>query len=119
LRTAPDSATMNEMALSVSLRRAGYCIAVASLLATIPTLAADATRGGQLALRWCAACHVVRSDQKSAVIEAPPFETIARRPDFDAAKVALFLQNPHPKMPDMGLSRDATADIAAYIATLK
>jgi mono/diheme cytochrome c family protein len=88
-------------------------------LATAPTLAADANRGEQLALRWCAACHVVHADQKSAVIEAPPFETIARRPDFDVAKVASFLQNPHPKMPDMGLSRDATADIAAYIATLK
>jgi mono/diheme cytochrome c family protein len=92
---------------------------MALLLATNAAFAADAERGGQLARRWCASCHVVIPDQKSAVIEAPPFQTIARRPGFDAAKVTLFLRYPHPKMPDMGLSRDATEDLAAYIATLK
>jgi hypothetical protein len=40
-------------------------------------------------------------------------------PGFDAAKVALFLLNPHPKMPDMNLSRAEAADLAAYIATLR
>jgi len=40
-------------------------------------------------------------------------------PGFDAANIALFLLDPHPKMPDMGLSRTAAADLAAYIATLK
>jgi mono/diheme cytochrome c family protein len=104
---------------SFSLRCVRYSVAIALLLATTAAFAADAERGGQLAHRWCASCHVVRPDQKSAVIEAPPFQTIARRPGFDAAKVASFLLNPHPKMPDMGLSRDATEDIAAYIATLK
>jgi len=38
-------------------------------------------------------------------IQASPFATIANRPDFDAAKIALFLLDPHPKMPNMGLSR--------------
>jgi hypothetical protein len=51
---------------------------------------------------------------------APPFPSIAKKPDFDAAKIALFLPDPHPKkMPDMGLSRKEAADLAAYIATLK
>jgi hypothetical protein len=31
----------------------------------------------------------------------------------------LFLLDPHPKMPDMGLSRSDAADLASYIATLK
>jgi hypothetical protein len=44
---------------------------------------------------------------------------IAKKPDFDAAKLALFLLDPHPKMPDMGLSRKEATDLAAYIATLK
>jgi hypothetical protein len=48
-----------------------------------------------------------------------PFATMANRPDFDAAKIAFFLLIPHPKMPDMGLSRTEAADLAAYIATLK
>jgi len=33
--------------------------------------------------------------------------------------VALFLLVPHPRMPDMNLSRGEAADIAAYIATLR
>jgi hypothetical protein len=48
-----------------------------------------------------------------------PFATIAKMPDFDAAKIALFLLNPHPKMPDMNLSRAEAADLATYIATLR
>jgi hypothetical protein len=47
------------------------------------------------------------------------FRLLQRKPDFDAAKIALFLLDPHPKMPDMGLSRKEAADLAAYIATLK
>jgi hypothetical protein len=55
----------------------------------------------------------------NAAGEAPPFSTIARTPDLDAGKLALLLLLPHPKMPDMGLSRSNAADIAAYIASLK
>jgi hypothetical protein len=40
----------------------------------------------------------------AATDEAPPFATIAKISDFDAAKIALFLLDPHSKMPDMGLS---------------
>jgi hypothetical protein len=49
---------------------------------------------------------------------AAPFATIARRPGFDAAKIALFLLTPHPKMPDMSLTRPEAADLAAYIGSL-
>jgi mono/diheme cytochrome c family protein len=45
--------------------------------------------------------------------------SIAARPDFDPAKLAFILLDPHPKMPNMQLSRDEASDIAAYIATLK
>ncbi len=82
-------------------------------------VAADADNGSRLARRWCAPCHVVSPNQTGVTGEAPPFASLARRPDFDAAKIALFLLDPHPKMPDMGLSRTETADLAAYMATLK
>ena len=54
-----------------------------------------------------------------AVTEAPPFATIARKPGFDEAKVATFLLEPHPKMPPIGLSREAAADLAAFITSQK
>jgi len=81
---------------------------------------ADAINGRRLAYRWCEACHVVSATQsRPATDQAPPFATIARRPDFDAGKIALFLLDPHPKMPDMNLTRNEAGDLAAYMATLK
>jgi hypothetical protein len=53
------------------------------------------------------------------VYRGHPFTTIAAKPDFDAAKLAYFLLDPHPKMPNMQLSRTEAADLAAYIASLK
>ena len=96
-------------------------IAVATLAIT-PAFGANPENGERLARRWCAGCHVVASNQTSPLptSKAPPFATIANRSDFDAAKLALFLLEPHPKMPEMGLfSRIEAADLAAYIATLK
>ena len=83
----------------------GLTVAVSLTMALTPVLAADAKNGEELARRWCAPCHVVASNQRTPTSEAPPFATISRAPGFDAAKVALFLLHPHPKMPDMGLSR--------------
>jgi len=102
------------------LRYIRHASIVVAAMAITPACAADANNGERLAHRWCAACHVVSATQRQTTTDqAPPFATIAKTPGFDAAKVALFLLDPHPKMPDMGLSRAAAADLAAYIATLK
>ena len=71
-----------------------------------------------MARHWCASCHIVASDQKAGSDTAPPFATIARKPGFDGGKIAEFLMDPHPKMPDMQLSRDEARDLGAYIASL-
>ncbi len=92
------------------------------LLAAVTALlqaavAANATNGERLAKRWCAACHVVATDQKSGNTQVAPFSAIAKVPGFDAGKLALYLLLPHPKMPDMNLSRDEAADLTAYIVS--
>lgn len=79
--------------------------------------AASAANGERLARRWCAACHVVADDQSRGSTQAPPFSAVAKQPGFDASKLALFLLLPHPRMPDMNMSRDEAADLAAYIAS--
>ncbi len=79
--------------------------------------AAEVANGETLAKRWCAACHVVASDQQRANGQAPPFSTIGKTPDLDAGKLALFIMLPHPKMPDMNLTRNEAADIAVYIVS--
>lgn len=101
------------------LKLATYALALAVTIVAKPGLAADAYNGERIARRWCVACHVVAPDQRrSAIDAAPPFAAIANRPGFDAARVALFLLDPHPKMPDMSLTRNEAADLAAYIKTL-
>jgi mono/diheme cytochrome c family protein len=84
------------------LSAAGLCGSVA--------MAADANNGAQLAKRWCATCHLVDSDQKQASADVPPFAAIARKPDFTPEKVAFFLLDPHPKMPNFPMSRSEAAD---------
>jgi len=81
--------------------------------------AADADHGADLAKRWCAACHVVDSGQTRANADAPTFATIAKGADFSPEKVAFFLLDPHPKMPNFPLSRTEAADLAAYIGSLR
>jgi mono/diheme cytochrome c family protein len=92
---------------------------VAAALGTSTAVAADADHGADLAKRWCAACHVVARDQKQANADVPPFATIAQKSDFTPEKVAFFLLDPHPKMPNFQLSRGEAADIAAYIGSLR
>jgi mono/diheme cytochrome c family protein len=100
-----------------AVRCAFACVVI---LFARPGLGADADNGSRLAHRWCEACHVVAPTQsRSSTDLAPPFATIAARPDFDASRLALFLLDPHPKMPDMSLTRSEAADLAAYIGSLK
>jgi mono/diheme cytochrome c family protein len=93
-----------------------------SALASLPLsahAAGDPDHGEQLARRWCASCHIVANDQTRGTDNVPTFSAIAHIPGFDAAKIALFLRDPHPKMPDMQLSTTESADLAAYITSLK
>jgi hypothetical protein len=62
---------------------------------------------------------VTPTQRGTATDQTPPFATIAKVPDVGAAKIALFLLDPHPKMPDIALSRSEAADLAAYIVSLK
>jgi mono/diheme cytochrome c family protein len=93
-------------------------VLLATTVGSITANAADADHGQTLARRWCATCHVVAANQQRPTGEAPPFAVIARRSDFDATRLANFLLDPHPKMPNMSLTRTEAADIVAYIATL-
>jgi mono/diheme cytochrome c family protein len=75
--------------------------------------------GAMLAQRWCATCHVVAKGQTSATDSTRSFAAIAQSPDFNVERLAFFLLDPHPVMPNMTLSRNEARDIAAYIGTQK
>ncbi len=106
------------LAVAASKRAEVAAFALLAALSTGVAAPADAVQGGRLAKRWCAACHIVSADQKRGSDTAPSFASIAKMPSFSPQKLAQFLMNPHPKMPDMQLTRDETRDLGAYIATL-
>ena len=92
------------------------CATSIALCLTTVSARSDADDGEKLARRWCASCHLAAPDQRQASTDAPPFATIGRMPGFSREKLAYFLLAPHPKMPDMSLSRSEAADLADYIA---
>ena len=79
-------------------------------------LVADAAQGERIARRWCAGCHVVADDQKQANADVASFAAAARHKTN--AELSAFLTDPHPKMPDMSLTREEIADLVAYMRTL-
>ena len=116
----PKSNAREPKSDAIRLRvRAPLIVASALLgLSVSAYAAADPEHGEQLARRWCAACHVVANDQTHGTDNVPTFSAIAHIPGLDAGKIANFLRDPHPKMPDMQLSTTEAADLAAYIASL-
>jgi len=105
--------------LAAARRAAVFALGLGAALSHGPAVAAgDAARGEALAKQWCAACHIVAADQARGADNVPPFATIATMKGFSAGNVAQFLMDPHPKMPDMQLSRSEAQDLGAYIASL-
>ncbi len=97
---------------------------VVLLLSATPALAqtsyGDPEAGQKLALRDCAACHVVAGRQAGPVpTGVPPFAAIAHMPSTTALSLRAFLQTPHPPMPDLALSRGEIEDIVSYILSLR
>ena len=77
--------------------------------------AADADNGGKIAERWCAQCHVVSSGQKSANVDVPSFNKIARSVEIDSKRIEAYLKVRHTQMPDMSLTNGEIDDLIAYI----
>jgi len=98
--------------------------AAALLVATTPAFAqtsyGDPESGLKIALRDCAACHVVAGRQAGpAPVGVPTFAAVARMPSTTALSLRAFLQTPHPPMPDLALSRNEMEDVVSYILSLR
>ena len=113
IRTARRRSDFRPRALA-----AGLALVLLPVLPAAALAAADASNGETLAKRWCAACHIVAPDQTRGADSVPTFASISKQPGFSADRVAKFLMDPHPKMPDMQIGRSEAADLGAYIASL-
>jgi len=104
--------------MSKALRRLLFS-ALVVLATASPSLAADAGHGKEIAMRWCASCHLVERGQTGATGRAPPFAYLATLPGFDANTLAFLLLQPHPNMPNVSLNRADVGDLTDYIQSLK
>ena len=89
-----------------------------ALATASPSLAADAGHGKEIAMRWCASCHLVERGQ-TGTGRAPSFTYLATLPEFDANMLAFLLLQPHPDMPNVSLNRADVGDMTDYIRTLR
>src|SRR6516162_1014406 len=92
---------------------------VAALAAT--TLSAyaqdgDIAAGHSFAREACSACHVVVPKR---IFIGPGFRNIANRPGMTATALRVFLTTSHPKMPNPIVTPEQTADVIAYILSLR
>ena len=97
-----------------------WVVVVAALtIATTASARTDATKGGMLAAQICAKCHAIRPGQTSPTPEAPPFITIAAKPNFNIFTLRSFLSRPHWTSANLALPEGDNEDIAAYILSLQ
>ncbi|HTI86949.1 MAG TPA: cytochrome c [Alphaproteobacteria bacterium] len=101
---------------------AHWSVLLAALL-ILSTEAQAQTRGNpdnglKLARQWCTPCHVVEPAGRGGDA-GPPFIQVANRPDRTAQTLRAWLNDPHPPMPNLGLSGREVDDIAVYIESLQ
>jgi mono/diheme cytochrome c family protein len=92
-------------------------LSTAALLPLTARAAGDPESGRTVAEGWCASCHALGRPQ-TATDAAPAFVTIAQHGHADPGRLRAWLTDPHPPMPNPGLSRQQIEDVIAYLQQL-
>jgi mono/diheme cytochrome c family protein len=77
--------------------------------------------GRLFAREVCSPCHAVTAEQASqrTIAIGPDFQTIANTSGMTATALRAFLQTPHPKMPNLILTPEQSADVIAFVLSLR
>src|SRR5215813_2228021 len=113
-----------------SLWRGGRKMMRAVMFASILAASASITNaqdsgdpevGRVYARQVCLPCHAVTAEQASrrTIAIAPDFQTIASTSGITATALRAFLQTPHPKMPNLILTPEQSADVIAFVLNLR
>lgn len=98
-------------------------LAVTAVVAAVSAYAQDGdpAAGHAFAREACNACHMVEAEQRAPrrIVIGPAFRDIANTPGITATALRVFLTTAHPKMPNLILTPDETADVIAYILNLR
>ena len=96
----------------------GVALSAAICLETGPALAGDPMAGADIAKRWCTVCHATGNSPAARDV-GPPFAVIANDPKRTDDRLRTWLADPHPPMPNPGLSRLQIENVIAYLASLR
>ena len=89
-------------------------------IAALPPASGDVNQGHMMAEQVCARCHAVEPGQThSPNHSAPAFPDIAASPGLTATAIRVWLQTPHPTMPNIMLDSKEKDNIVAYLLSLK
>jgi mono/diheme cytochrome c family protein len=80
----------------------------------------DAKKGATVAQSVCAECHAVaKGEARSPNTKAPTFTNVATTRGMTEMALRVWLQSPHPTMPNLMLGEEEKDDVIAYILSLK
>jgi cytochrome c len=98
-----------------------FTAALAAMTFSASAQEGDIATGQAFARQACKTCHVVELAEKSprTLDIAPAFRDIANTPGTTATALRVILTTSHPKMPNLILEPRQTADVIAYILSLR
>jgi mono/diheme cytochrome c family protein len=80
----------------------------------------DPQSGKALAEKLCTNCHLIGSaQQESAVADVPSFHEIANSQSQSTGTIIAHIMLPKHPMPQIPLTKNEIADLAAYITSLR
>ena len=96
-------------------------LAASTLPANAQEASGDSEAGRGYAREVCSPCHAVTAEQATQrmIAIAPDFQTIANTAGMTATALRAFLQTPHPKMPNLILSPEQSADVISFVLSLR
>lgn len=106
----------------MAMRTINLAVAIFMLtsLAAAAVELGDAKQGQEYAKQVCAECHGVEAGEEfSPVADAPSFQDVADTPGMSPRALAVWLQSPHPTMPNLILPTDVSDNVIAYIMSLR
>jgi mono/diheme cytochrome c family protein len=85
----------------------------------VPDDMGDPVNGHKLATAWCSNCHALPDSKQATATGAPSFSAIAGNRKITPLSLRVFLQTPHPPMPDLHLSNPEMDDVVSYIQSIR
>jgi mono/diheme cytochrome c family protein len=81
----------------------------------------DIAAGHAFAREACKLCHLVQPEDGSmrSLVIGPALLNIANTPGMTVTALRVLLTSSHPKMPNLILTPEQTADVIAYILSLR